>query len=513
MNFDILEDYKNYIGMVLFAISILLILYLFLNPAMGYFLSVDEQFTLAVLNHSFSDAWKLIVNDVHPPLYYLILMGFKQLFNMLHVSLDLLYMTKLVSLVPLIILVIIAVTKIRRDYGWLSCGVFLFGITAMANCSEIYITGRMYSWCVLFMILAFLSYMRVLKSSNITSWILLCVFTILCAYTHYILLFSLFVMYLTYLVYIEFNDRVDKKTELKKLIALIVACIICYLPWILSLTSQVSTVNRTFFNGAKLSVELIINYLTCFILQDTKHLTDLIFWKFLVVLLAILLVIMFIKEIDRFKDYEAFSIFSGLNIYVFTILIASFFVTFIFKAITVRYFVAAAAVLWLSIAILVSKVKNYKLLLVILILILTLGSHGIITTVKDVNYHNNLDLEQKNVIANINNQDNVVIYNGTYTTYHHLLNNTKEYSLKPESVLDNPTYTYEEDMSWIIEDNPDKNIYLITGLTNISDDDVEYDDGITAKKLSRQGRIWIMQLTQEVTDEENTTENATEVTQ
>ena len=79
--------------------------------------------------------------------------------------------------------------------------------------------------------------------------------------------------------------------------------------------------------------------------------------------------------------------------------------------------------------------------------------------------------------------------------------------------MDNPTYTYEEDMSWIIEDNPDKNVYLITGLANITDDDVEYDDGITAKKLSRQGRIWIMQLTQKVSDEENATENATEITQ
>ena len=503
MNFDILEDYTKYIGMILSMISIIMLVYLFLNPAMGYFIHIDEQFTLTLFSIPFNDAWKMIVNDVHPPLYYLILFGFGRLFQMLNVTIDPLYLSKLVSLVPAVLLIIISCTKIRREYGWLACGVFLFGITTMANAGVIYITSRMYSWSVLFMIIAFICYGEVLKSSTAKSWILFTLSVILCAYTHYILLFPLFIMYVTYFIYIKLNDKLDKKTEYKKTIASIVASIILYIPWIPSFINQIATINRTYVHTAKLSGDAVFNYLTCFVLPDSKQLLDFAFWKFLVVLLAVILLLMFIMEIRNYKDYEAFHIFSGANVYLFTIILASFFVTFIYKGITVRYFVAVMAVLWLAIAILLSRVKNYKLLFVALILIIGLGAHGIVSTVNDMNYHNQLALEQQSVTGQINNPDNVVIYNGTYSTYHLLLNNTKEYSLKEEAKVINPTYTYEEDLDLIMEDNPDKNVYLVTGLANINNKDENITEDITAKKLCRQGRIWIMKLNQVNTDKED----------
>jgi len=106
------------------------------------------------------------------------------------------------------------------------------------------------------------------------------------------------------------------------------------------------------------------------------------------------------------------------------------------------------------------------------------------------------------VTNSINNPDSVVIYNSTYVSYHHLLNNTKEYSLKKSGGVSNPNYIYEENLTKIIEDNPGKNVYLISQTNNITDQDVQYPDNITAKKLSRQARIWIMQLTQKTSDDE-----------
>ena len=510
LNFDILEDYKNHIGKILFAISIIILAYLFLNPAMGCYFNIDEQFTLAILNLPFNQAWKLIVNDVHPPLYYLILMAFKGLFNTLHVSIDLLYLTKLLSLLPLVLLMLISCTKIRREYGWLACGVFMFGITAMNNIGEIFIIGRMYCWSVLFMVIAFIAYMGVLKSSSVKSWVLLTVSTILCMYTHYILVFPLFIMYLTYFMYISYNDKLDKKSEKRKVIASMVVSILCYIPWIFTLIRQVSAINRTYIHTAKLSGDVLVNYLTCFVLQDTRQLLDMVFWKFLVFVLLILIIVAFITEIKNFKNHEAFAIFSGINIYIFTILLASFFVTFMFKGITVRYFVAVIAVLWLAIAILLSKIKNYKILLVALILILALGVHGINTTVKDINYHNQLGIEQKDVIGDINKPDNIIIYNGTYNTYHFMLNNTKEYSLRDYTGDNGPSYIVEEDLNAIMDDHPDRNVYLVSVLYNVKDNDVKINDNITATKLSQQGRTYIMKLNKKVPADENSTENTGE---
>ena len=510
LNFDFIEDYKNVIGKIFFIISIIFLLYLFFNPAMGCFFNIDEQFTLAILNLPFAEAWKLIVNDVHPPLYYMILMAFKGLFNTLHVSVDMLYLTKLLSLLPFVFLMFISFIKIKGEYGWLACGVFMFGITTMSNIGEIFITGRMYSWSVLFMVLAFISYMDVLKSSSIKSWILLTLFSVLCLYTHYIMVFPLFIMYLAYFLYINYNDKLDKKSEKRKAIASIIVSILCYIPWIFTLIQQVSAINRTYVHTAKLSGDLLVNYLTCFVLQDTRQLLDLVFWKFLVFVLLILIIAAFISEIKNFKNHEAFAIFSGINIYILTILIASFFVTFIFKGITVRYFVAVIAVIWLTIAILLSKIKNYKILLVALILILALGVHGINTTVNDINYHNELGLEQNDVINDINKADNIVIYNGTYNTYHFLLNNTEEYSLREYNGANGPSFIVEEDLDAIMDDHPDRNVYLVSVLYNVNDNDVKINDNITASKLSQQGRTYIMKLNKIATTDENGTESTSE---
>lgn len=510
MNLNILRDYENHIGKILFLISIIILVYLFFNPAMGCFFNIDEQFTLAIINLPFSQAWNLIVNDVHPPLYYLILLAFKGLFNTLHVSINLLYLSKLLSLLPLVLLMLISCTKIRGEYGWLACGVFMFGITTMSNISEIFITGRMYSWSVLFLVLAFIAYMGVLKTSGIKSWILLTLFTVLCLYTHYILVFPLFIMYLAYFLYISYNDEVDKKSEKRKAIASIVVSVLCYIPWIFTLIRQVSAINRTYIHTAKLSGDVLVNYLTCFVLQDTKQLLDLVFWKFLVFVLLILIIVAFILEIKNFKNHEAFAIFSGINIYIFTILLASFFVTFIFKGITVRYFVAVIAVFWLTIAILLSRIKDYRILLIALILILALGVHGINTTVNDINYHNRLGLEQNDIINDINKPDNIIIYNGTYNTYHFLLNNTEEYSLRDYNGENGPSYIVEEDLSAILDDYPDRNVYLVGVLYNVTGDDVKINDNVTASKLSQQGRTYIMKLNRIAEAEENSTDTTSE---
>jgi hypothetical protein len=94
------------------------------------------------------------------------------------------------------------------------------------------------------------------------------------------------------------------------------------------------------------------------------------------------------------------------------------------------------------------------------------------------------------------------------------LNNTKEYSLKKYVEYDYHNYIYEPDLSKIMEDNRDKDIYLISVIANNTENDEQYPDGITGKKLARQGRVWIMKLNQVVpdeegleTDEESTTES------
>jgi hypothetical protein len=70
--------------------------------------------------------------DTHPPLYYFLLktwLGFFSYFTH-NVVFSILWL-KFFSLIPIILLYIFGFVRIRKDFGWLSFGIFSFCITTM----------------------------------------------------------------------------------------------------------------------------------------------------------------------------------------------------------------------------------------------------------------------------------------------------------------------------------------------------------------------------------------------
>ena len=63
---------KNIIGQIFFALSILMLVYMLINPLNHMIFNIDEYFTLTVINFPISDLLHIVGGDVHPPLYYLI---------------------------------------------------------------------------------------------------------------------------------------------------------------------------------------------------------------------------------------------------------------------------------------------------------------------------------------------------------------------------------------------------------------------------------------------------------
>lgn len=116
MLYDNINDkYKDYIGKSLFVLSLflfgLLIFYLIQKP----FLDIDEWYTMGILNTSFKNIIHLTAIDVHPPVYYLIARIPIYILNHLNVAYDMIFVMKLASVVPYIILFGIALTKIRKE--------------------------------------------------------------------------------------------------------------------------------------------------------------------------------------------------------------------------------------------------------------------------------------------------------------------------------------------------------------------------------------------------------------
>ena len=148
-----------------------------------------------------SDIITITAGDVHPPLYYLMGKVVAELSAMFGV--DLLYSLKLLSIAAYVLILGISATKIRKDYGWLVAGLFAFAIAIMNEFSRYVLIGRMYCWVVLFILIVFFAFKNIINDKSDTkSWILLILFTILGAYTHYFAAITAVCIYLILLIYL-----------------------------------------------------------------------------------------------------------------------------------------------------------------------------------------------------------------------------------------------------------------------------------------------------------------------
>ena len=157
---------------------------MFICPISDVLIHVDEYWTLSLINLPFLEGMRIAISDVHPPLHYIILYAVSPITS------NNIHLLKAVSIIPYFILLVISVTKIRNDYGWLACGLFTFTTATMSVFFIEFLTIRMYPWALLFMVLVFIYFKEVIGNFDRRSWILLTLFTLLGAYTHYFLLFS-----------------------------------------------------------------------------------------------------------------------------------------------------------------------------------------------------------------------------------------------------------------------------------------------------------------------------------
>ena len=180
-----MDIYKNKdtIGIIFFALSILVLAYMFISPFTQLITHIDEYFTISVVQLPLNEIMTVNTWDVHPPLHYLMGKVVAKLCAML--GIDLLYGLKVLSIIPYIIILIISASKLKKDYGWFATGLFTFSLAVMSEFFRYFLTARMYSLGILFVLLAFLAFREIINdSSSKKSWILLTIFSVLCAYTH-----------------------------------------------------------------------------------------------------------------------------------------------------------------------------------------------------------------------------------------------------------------------------------------------------------------------------------------
>lgn len=155
----------------------------------------DEAYTIGLVRHGVADIFKLHIYDVHPFLYYFLLKIFTFVFGSSLLSM------RLFSVIGAVMLSLLGLTHIRRDFGE-KVG-FWFSFFSVFCASTLYYAEqiRMYSWATFFVALAGIYAYRLGKNDGIKNSALFVLFSVCAAYTHYFALFAVAAVNIVLLVH------------------------------------------------------------------------------------------------------------------------------------------------------------------------------------------------------------------------------------------------------------------------------------------------------------------------
>lgn len=189
---------------VLIGVHILIMLIATLNQSIW----VDEAYTLSEIGQPYNVMIGLLsTGDVHPPLYHLIAKTISGAVTAVLPAVSLITIVKCVSVLPMLLLVVVGLTKVRRDWGDL-CGIFFsFCVVAMPKMLYYAVESRMYSWALLFVTLSFLYAYDCAKQPSAKNWVMLSAASALAAWTHYFACLSAVLAYAVLGAWLLLRDK------------------------------------------------------------------------------------------------------------------------------------------------------------------------------------------------------------------------------------------------------------------------------------------------------------------
>lgn len=204
---------------------------------------LDEAYSLALISHPWQRMLNLAAQDVHPPLYYIILKALTEAMQEVLPSLPVISIAKLVSCVPYVILLAFAAFKVRRIWGNYVAGLFALSLVAAPSLISQGVEIRMYGWAMLFVTLTYFFAYDVMHTGRVRDWACFTIAGLASAYTHYYACIAVMPIYL-FLLYF-FSRRGRKELLYWALSASIT--VVGYLPWLFIFLSQVGNVCSSYW--------------------------------------------------------------------------------------------------------------------------------------------------------------------------------------------------------------------------------------------------------------------------
>lgn len=250
----------------------------------SYDITIDDAFSLRLIENNFIQITELTANDFHPPLYYYLLKIFASCLSF--TGINQVFLGKVFSVIPYIILLVFCFFRYRKtrtnSYAY-GISILLYACFWCAYSQTMQI--RMYTWGLLFVTFVFIEAKKLIcEDKGIRIWIRLSFFSLLCCYTQYfagvtaVMIYGLLGGYFL----------IAKRKMIGQLLVSGIAVVIGYSPWLLVLYRQFSQVE-----GDKKTLYMVSNtfsgYLNYFItaeyIPDKKWFPELFFLIFLLLVL------------------------------------------------------------------------------------------------------------------------------------------------------------------------------------------------------------------------------------
>ena len=186
----------------------------------------DEAFSALLVRGSIPDIIKGTAEDVHPPLYYLILKPFVTLLGehgwVLHG----------VSCLAFFLTCLFAVLVLYREFGRGTTWIFLTFLGFSPAAVRFHVEVRMYSWGALLLLLSLYWLYRIFRDHTKRAYRTFLFFTLMAAYTHYYCLVTAAFLHFSLLLLAMLSPKgQEKQLALRQAFRTALTAGVCYLPW------------------------------------------------------------------------------------------------------------------------------------------------------------------------------------------------------------------------------------------------------------------------------------------
>ena len=300
----------------------------------------DEAYSINLIRKGLIPILTETASDVHPPLYYLLLMALYRVFGARG------WVYHFAAIIPFAAVLIFAVTFFYKRFGKEAAFILITLVGFSDNAAIYNVEVRMYSLAFMFVLFSYYSLYRILEDEK-NAWIFFVIFSLGAAYTHYYALLTVGFFYLSLLIF-----TIRKKIELKRFLLICGCTIAGYLPWAVKFLSTFGRTTGSYWMTEVPGIKDIIKY---FFLAENK------WYSYGMLALTFIMLGFFIYK-DRFLTEKSTWLICGVAATLGTVIMGVA-VSYAFRPVfTLRFIYPAVSLVWVILAVSISGLKPGKIL-------------------------------------------------------------------------------------------------------------------------------------------------------